>query len=37
VSSYYISILRDLDIFAFMMFIALTCGLKMLISAREGT
>jgi hypothetical protein len=36
VSSYYMSILRDLDIFAFMMLLALACGLKMLISAREG-
>jgi hypothetical protein len=36
VISHYMSVLRDLDIFAFMMLMAFACGLKMLISAREG-
>ena len=34
--SHYMPVLRDLDIFAFVMLMALFCGLKMLISAREG-
>jgi hypothetical protein len=36
VSPYYMSLLRGLDVLAFMAFLSLACGLMILISAREG-
>ncbi len=34
--SHYMSVLRGLDVLVFIMVLSLTCGLMILVSAREG-